>query len=45
MRYTEIASAGPFEGAPKINLPSRYGASPGKPLLLRIPVIGQRPIT
>lgn len=45
MRHTKIAVAKPFEGAPKINLPDVYGASPKKPLLLRIPVIGERPIT
>ncbi len=45
MRYTEIAKATPFEGAPKINLPDCYAASPNKPILLRIPVIGSRPIT
>ena len=45
MRYTKIAAAKPFEGAPKINMPACYGASPKKPILFRIPVIGQRPIT
>ena len=45
MRYTEIAIAKPFEGAPKINLADVFGASPKKPLLLRIPVTGERPIT
>jgi len=45
MRYTEIAIASPFEGAPRINLPALYGASPKKPITLRIPVTGQRPIT
>ena len=44
MRYTEIAIATPFEGAPHINLCSKYGASPKKPILLKIPVTGQRPI-
>ena len=44
MRYTEIAHATPFEGAPRINAPAVYGASPNKPLLLKIPVTGQRPI-
>ena len=32
MRHTSIAVAKPFEGAPKINLPSVYGASPKKPI-------------
>ena len=45
MRYTEIAIAKPFEGAPHINLCACYGASPNKPILLKIPVTGQRPIT
>lgn len=44
MRYTEIAIARPFEGAPHINLCDCYGASPNKPILLKIPVTGQRPI-
>jgi len=45
MRYTEIATAKPFEGAPRINLCGCYGASPNKPILLKIPVTGQRPVT
>lgn len=45
MRYTKIAIAKPFEGQPCINMPSCYGASPNKPILFRIPVTGQRPIT
>jgi len=45
MTYTKIAIAKPFEGAPHINLPGIYGASPNKPVILRIPVTGQRPIT
>ena len=45
MINTKIASAKPFEGAPKINLASLVGAAPGKPFLLRIPVTGERPIT
>ncbi|MBR4949140.1 MAG: hypothetical protein IKZ25_00025 [Clostridia bacterium] len=45
MRYTEIAIAKPFEGAPRINLADVFGASPKKPFLLKIPVTGQRPIT
>lgn len=44
MRKTEIAIAKPFEGAPRINLASVYGASPEKPFLLRIPATGQRPM-
>lgn len=42
MRFTKIAKAAPFEGAPRINLASVFGASPKKPLILRIPVIGER---
>ena len=45
MRYTEIASARPFAGAPKITLPSVYGASPKKPIMIRISVLGERPMT
>ncbi|MBR6729039.1 MAG: putative Ig domain-containing protein [Clostridia bacterium] len=45
MHYTKIAVAKPFEGAPKINMPSCYGASPQKPVLFKIPVTGQRPVT
>lgn len=45
MHYTNIAIAKPFDGEPKINLADIYGASPNKPILLRIPVTGQRPIT
>ena len=45
MTYTKITIAKPFEGAPHINLPGIYGASPNKPVILRIPVTGQRPIT
>ena len=44
MRKTKIAPALPFSGAPKINLASVFGASPGKPFLLRIPVSGERPM-
>ena len=44
MRYTEIAIAKPFSGCPKINLAELFGASPKKPVILRIPVTGERPI-
>lgn len=44
MRYTQIATAKPFEGAPRINLPDLFGASPKKPVILRVPVTGERPI-
>lgn len=44
MRKTKIAISKPFEGAPRINLCSCYGASPNKPIILKIPVTGQRPI-
>ena len=44
MRFTEIASIKPFEGAPKINVPAIYGASPKKPFLMRIGTAGERPI-
>ena len=41
---TKIALYRPFEGAPKINVPSIVGASSKKPILIRIPVTGKRPI-
>ena len=44
MRYTEIAKAQPFEGAPRITAPRLFGASPKKPLLMRIGVLGKRPV-
>ena len=44
-RKTKIAPAAPFEGAPKITMPSIIGASKNKPILFRIPVIGKRPLT
>ena len=44
MRYTKIAQAKPFEGAPQIHLPEIFGASPNKPFLLKVPVTGQRPV-
>lgn len=44
MSYTKIATAKPFDGAPHINAPSLLGASPCKPILFRIPVMGKRPI-
>lgn len=44
MRYTEIAKASPFEGAPKINNAKVYGASSKKPLLIKICATGKRPL-
>ena len=44
MSFTKIAPATPFVGAPKINLAGVYGASPCKPIILRVPVIGERPV-
>lgn len=41
---TKLAYSRPEEGAPIIHAPSIYGASPGKPILYRIPITGQRPI-
>lgn len=40
----KIAKATPFEGVPKITSADIFGASTGKGLLYRIPVIGKRPI-
>ena len=45
MSYTKIATARPFEGAPRINLADVFGASPKKPIILRVPVTGERPIS
>ena len=45
MSSTKIASIKPFEGAPSINCASVFGASPKKPIIFRIPVSGERPIT
>ena len=43
--YTKIATPKPFnEGAPKINAPSIFGASPEKPIIYKIPVTGKRPM-
>ena len=44
VRRTKIAAATPFSGAPIINLPSVYGAEPGRPFLMRVPVTGERPL-
>ncbi len=40
----KIAHSAPFEGAPKITVPSVYGASPDKPVIWRISVLGERPM-
>ena len=45
MRYTKIAKAEPFVGLPRITNPTVFGASPKKPIVLRIGAIGQRPMT
>lgn len=43
--YTKIAGPQAFnEGAPHINAPGVYGASPMKPILYRIPATGKRPM-
>lgn len=41
---TKLAIAKPFEGAPRINMPSIIGASPCKPLLFRLATSGERPM-
>lgn len=42
---TEVATASQWDaGAPQINSPGRYGASPGKEFLYTIPATGERPI-
>ena len=43
-RKTKIAKAAPFDGIPKINIPSIIGASKNKPILVRVATIGKRPI-
>ena len=40
----KIAKATPFEGVPKITSADIFGASTGKGLVYRVPVIGKRPI-
>lgn len=44
MSHTRIAKAEPFSGAPRLQTPAFYGASPNKPILYRVPVLGQRPM-
>lgn len=45
MPRIELAYPTPYDvGAPKINAPSIYGASPGRPFLYKIPVVGARPL-
>ena len=41
---TKLAIAKPFEGTPRINMPSIIGASPCKPLLFRLATSGERPM-
>ena len=43
MRYAGFQS--PFEGRPRLNHPSVYGASPNKPFFYMLPCAGLRPIT
>ncbi|HNX13613.1 MAG TPA: hypothetical protein PK854_03830 [Oscillospiraceae bacterium] len=45
MMITKIAPYEPFEqGAPRLNMPGVYGASPGKPVLFKIPAVGKTPL-
>ncbi len=44
MCFTKIATPTTFEGKPKITVASVLGASPNKPILFRIGVLGQRPM-
>ena len=44
MRNTKIAFPKPFEGVPHINASAIYGAAPGKEILYKIPVTGERPL-
>ncbi len=43
MKYAAFQS--PFEGAPSLNNPTVYGASPNKPFFYKLPCAGQRPMT
>ena len=43
MKYAAFQS--PWEGPPRLNHPSVYGASPNKPFLYKLPCAGQRPMT
>ena len=45
MAWTKIAKPLPFEGKPLITVASVFGASPKKPILFRIGVLGLRPIS
>ncbi|MDD6095381.1 MAG: glycoside hydrolase family 27 protein [Clostridia bacterium] len=40
----KIAKRTPFEGAPVITTPTVLGCAPGKPFMLRLSAIGERPI-
>ena len=43
--YTKLARRQPFDqGPPRIQAPGIYGAGPNKPILYRVPVLGQRPM-
>ncbi len=42
---TFIAVSAPLSGFPKITVPFIFGASPDKPFLMRISVLGERPMT
>ena len=44
MLNTQIATPRTFEGKPIITAPAIIGASPQKPILYKIPVLGKRPI-
>lgn len=45
MEYMKIARATPFEGAAQINICEVFGASPKKPIILKIAVTGERPVS
>ena len=44
MAHVKIAKATPFEGKPVVNVASVIGASPNKPILIRVCVTGVRPM-
>jgi len=40
-----VATITPLAGPPAVRLPAVVGASPDKPFLMRVPVMGRRPVT
>ena len=44
MSFTKVAKPTTFSGKPKITIAKVLGASPNKPILFRVGVLGQRPV-